>query len=300
MNVAGFVAVTEADPQVTLPAPLLGDISGLDGLLNASDINIDEVWLALSSAEHELAESLVQQLQRSCLTVRYVPDLSTLRLINHMPIEIAGLTVIDLNASPLAGQNIMVKSVFDKLFSLAVLILLSPVLLLIALAVKLDSPGPVLFRQTRHGWDGKPIQVFKFRTMHDKQENPEQYQQATRGDQRVTRTGRFLRRTSLDELPQFFNVLTGDMSIVGPRPHPLELNEAFVEQIDAYMQRHRVKPGITGWAQINGFRGETDTLDKMKNRVDYDLYYIEHWSLWLDIKIILRTMGMGWMDENAF
>ena len=168
------------------------------------------------------------------------------------------------------------------------------------MAVKISSPGPIFFKQMRHGWDGKPIKVYKFRTMvvHDEEEG--RVSQAGQGDTRITRLGAFLRRTSLDELPQFFNVLQGRMSIVGPRPHALIHNEEYKEQIDAYMLRHKVKPGITGWAQINGWRGETDTLEKMKKRIEYDLYYIEHWSLWFDLKIILLTLLKGFVHKNAY
>ena len=152
----------------------------------------------------------------------------------------------------------------------------------------------------RHGWDGKPINVYKFRTMHVHEENGGKVTQACRDDARITRVGRFLRRTSLDELPQFFNVLQGKMSVVGPRPHAIEHNEYYMDQIDSYMQRHRVKPGITGWAQVNGLRGETDQLHKMQKRVEYDLYYIENWSLWLDIKIIFLTLVRGFVHRNAY
>ena len=158
----------------------------------------------------------------------------------------------------------------------------------------------MLFKQKRHGWDGKPITVYKFRTMKVHEEENGQVTQAKRNDPRVTRFGAFLRRTSLDELPQFFNVLQGRMSIVGPRPHALAHNEMYKEQVEAYMQRHRVKPGITGWAQINGWRGETDTLDKMEKRVEYDLYYIENWSLWFDLKIIFLTLFKGFVHKSAY
>ena len=223
-----------------------------------------------------------------------------LALINHIPVEVAGLTLLDLNATPLFGANALLKASFDKAFSALALVIMSPLMCLIALMIKLDSPGPILFRQKRHGWDGHHIDVFKFRTMYHAQAVDGPADQARRYDPRITRVGSLLRRCSIDELPQFFNVLRGDMSVVGPRPHPIELNQNYTGQIDAYMQRHRVRPGITGWAQVHGFRGETDTLEKMQRRVDYDLYYIEHWSLWLDIKIILRTILGGWMSENAY
>lgn len=171
---------------------------------------------------------------------------------------------------------------------------------MISLLIKATSKGPVLFKQSRHGWDGRVIKVYKFRTMVVHEEEKGHVTQAKSGDVRVTHVGRFLRKTSLDELPQFFNVLQGRMSIVGPRPHALAHNEFYKETIHAYMQRHRMKPGITGWAQINGWRGETDTLEKMQKRVEYDLYYINNWSLGFDLKIIILTLFRGFINRNAY
>ncbi|MDT1450435.1 undecaprenyl-phosphate glucose phosphotransferase [Escherichia coli] len=178
-------------------------------------------------------------------------------------------------------------------------LLISPVLCCIALAVKLSSPGPVIFRQTRYGMDGKPIKVWKFRSMKV-MENDKVVTQATQNDPRVTKVGNFLRRTSLDELPQFINVLTGGMSIVGPRPHAVAHNEQYRQLIEGYMLRHKVKPGITGWAQINGWRGETDTLEKMEKRVEFDLEYIREWSVWFDIKIVFLTVFKGFVNKAAY
>ena len=172
--------------------------------------------------------------------------------------------------------------------------------LIIAIAIKLTSPGPVIFKQKRHGWDGRPIKVYKFRSMKIHQELDGKVTQAKQNDERITRLGAFLRKTSLDELPQFFNVLQGKMSIVGPRPHAIEHNELYKDQVEKYMLRHMVKPGITGWAQINGLRGETDTLEKMQKRVEYDLYYIENWSVWLDLKIIILSVFKGFINKNAY
>jgi lipopolysaccharide/colanic/teichoic acid biosynthesis glycosyltransferase len=163
------------------------------------------------------------------------------------------------------------------------------VLVIAAILIKLDSKGPVLFRQIRHGFNNKPIRVFKFRTMTTLEDGCVSFRQAVRGDSRVTRVGRILRRTNIDELPQLINVIRGEMSIVGPRPHAVAHNEMYVDQIVRMSRRHNVKPGITGWAQVNGLRGETDTIEKMRKRVEYDLYYIDNWSLWLDIKIIIMT-----------
>jgi len=301
VQVAGFVAVGDSTEEVVeLPAPILGGHLGLAEILASQNGDLDEIWLAVADLSVGSREIVMEILQRSSLVVRFVPDLTMLALLNHMPAEVAGMTVIDLNASPLSGFNTVLKGAFDKLFSLVALLVASPVLVLIAVAIKLDSSGPVLFRQQRHGWDGNIIEIYKFRTMKHASQPEQGYQQATRDDPRVTRVGRWLRKTSLDELPQFFNVLKGEMSVVGPRPHPLELNESYNQQIEAYMQRHRVKPGITGWAQVHGLRGETETLEKMQKRVEYDLYYIENWSMWLDLRIILKTFFRGWTSESAY
>lgn len=300
LAVCGFVATGDSGRPAELPAPVLGDLDSLETILAENQSSINEVWLAIRDFRAGQHELVVNILRSTALPVRFIPDLSMLPLLNHVPVEIAGMTVIDLNASPLQGYNALLKSVFDRLFSLTAILLLAPVFPLFALAIKLDSPGPVFFRQPRHGWDGQVIQVFKFRTMTREASASDSAVQATQEDARVTRVGRLLRKTSADELPQLFNVLRGDMSIVGPRPHPLALNISYIDQIDAFMQRHRVKPGITGWAQVHGLRGETDTLDKMRRRVEFDLYYIEHWSFWLDLKIILRTVTGGWKGDNAY
>ncbi|MFT4518017.1 MAG: Undecaprenyl-phosphate glucose phosphotransferase [Halioglobus sp.] len=284
------------------PAPL-ASLEEMEKLASDPDSAIEEIWIALAEDELGSRESVIQLLQSSCVAVRYIPDLSVLTLLNHVPAEAAGMTVIDLNASPLTGHNILLKAVFDRLFALTALLLLAPVLIIIALCIKLTSVGPVIFRQKRHGSDGSVIHVLKFRTMKSANSTDSSnngMQQAHKNDPRITPIGHLLRRTSLDELPQFLNVLRGDMSVVGPRPHPLALNEFYISSINAYMQRHRVKPGITGWAQVHGFRGQTDSLEKMQNRVSYDLYYIQHWSLWMDIQIIALTLLRGWTGRNAY
>ncbi len=261
---------------------------------------VDEVWFALPLRAEKRMREILHQLRHSTVQVRLVPDIFSFHLLNHSMTEVAGIPVLNLRGSPMEGMNRFWKAVEDRVLASLILLTVSPLLLLIALGVKLSSPGPILFRQKRHGWDGKPIEIYKFRTMWVHKEPEGQLTQATRSDPRVTPFGAFLRRTSLDELPQFFNVLQGRMSIVGPRPHAVEHNEFYKEQIESYMQRHRVKPGITGWAQVNGWRGETDTLEKMKKRVEYDLYYIENWSLWFDFKIIFLTLIRGFTDKNAY
>jgi putative colanic acid biosynthesis UDP-glucose lipid carrier transferase len=283
------------------------EIDGIDvkcGVNNLQSIvtnnRINEVWLALPLKEEERMKQILEDLRQSTVTIRFVPGIFGFRLFNHSLTEVAGLPIIDLNASPIVGVNRFIKELEDKVLSLLILIIISPIVLLIAIGVKLSSPGPVIFKQNRHGWDGRPIKVYKFRTMEVHEECEGQVTQACKYDVRVTKFGAFLRRTSLDELPQFFNVLQGRMSIVGPRPHAIEHSNQYKDQIDAYMLRHKVKPGITGWAQVNGWRGQTDTLEKMKKRVEYDLYYIENWTVWLDLKIIFMSLFTGFVHKNAY
>jgi Undecaprenyl-phosphate glucose phosphotransferase len=262
--------------------------------------SVDEVWLTLSAgSEHRIPE-LLDQLRYSTVDIRYVPSIENFRLLNPSISEVAGIAVLDLNVSPMRGINRILKGIEDRLLAVVILALISPLMLVIALGVKLSSPGPVLFRQSRNGCDGKPIEIYKFRTMVLHEEPEGTVTQASSGDPRITRFGAFLRRFSLDELPQFINVLQGRMSIVGPRPHALEHNEYYKYRVESYMWRHRVKPGITGWAQVNGWRGATDTLDKMERRVDHDLWYIDHWSLWLDLRIIFLTAIRVLRDRNAY
>jgi Undecaprenyl-phosphate glucose phosphotransferase len=203
--------------------------------------------------------------------------------------ELGKLATVQVLHRPLSLTDQVIKRAFDVVAATAGLIVLAPLMALTALAIKLDSKGPVLFRQTRHGYNNDTIRVFKFRTMTT-MEDGDKFRQATRNDARITRVGHVLRRTNIDELPQLINVLRGEMSIVGPRPHPVALNSAFAERLSRFSRRHNVKPGLTGWAQANGFRGETDTFEKMQRRVEADLYYIDNWSLLLDLKIIVMTL----------
>ncbi len=261
--------------------------------------HISEVWVATPWEDHELLESALNALNESVVDVNVIPDLHQYRLLNQGIIEWGGMPVINLSGTPMTGTEQRIKSVFDRLVSSFLTLLLSPLFLLIALLVRLSGSGPVLFRQKRHGIGGEAIEIFKFRSMKIHAEHVGEVDQATREDQRVTPIGRFLRRSSLDELPQLFNVVLGEMSLVGPRPHPIELNKLFKSRIPKYMLRHKVKPGITGWAQVNGFRGITDTEEKMALRIEHDLWYIQNWSLWLDIKILLQT-PLAMIHRNAF
>ena len=261
---------------------------------------VDEVWLCLPVGDKVGIFTTLEALRHSTANIRLVPDMFSLKLINHGISEVVGIPMLDLSASPLTGDARLLKTAQDYVLAALILVLISPLLLGIAVAVKLTSKGPVLYRQRRHGWNGEEIWVYKFRSMVVHAEQHGQVTQAQKHDARITPLGAFLRRTSLDELPQFFNVLQGRMSIVGPRPHALVHNEHYKELVPGYMLRHKVKPGITGWAQVNGLRGETDTLDKMQKRVEYDLYYIENLSLWLDLKIIVATVFKGFINKNAY
>jgi len=261
---------------------------------------IDEIWIVLPLKEIDTIRELMTQFRELALPIRMMLNAEEFAFFECTITDIAGFPALNLNASPIQGINRLVKELEDRLLALTILVMISPLLLTIALAVKLTSKGPVFFKQKRLGWDGKVIKVYKFRTMYEHKEAGSVITQATANDQRITPLGRFLRKTSLDELPQFINVLQGRMSIVGPRPHALSHNDEYKKTIYAYMQRHRVKPGITGWAQINGWRGETDTLFKMEKRVEYDLYYINNWSLGFDCKIILLTIFRGFVHHNAY
>ncbi|ODN42965.1 undecaprenyl-phosphate glucose phosphotransferase [Piscirickettsia litoralis] len=261
---------------------------------------VDEVWLALPLRADQRIKELLYQLRHNPLTVRLVPDIFCFSLLNHHQQDIAGLPTVNLHASPMRGFNRLLKAAEDRILAGIILTLISPLMVIIAVLVKLGSRGPVFFKQKRYGCDGREIEVYKFRSMVVHQESSGKVTQASKNDNRITAIGGFLRRTSLDELPQFINVLKGDMSIVGPRPHAIAHNEEYKDLVDQYMQRHLVKPGITGWAQVSGFRGETDTLDKMEKRVQYDLYYIRNWSLWFDIKIIFKTIFKGFTHKNAY
>ena len=262
-------------------------------------LNPDEVWICQHPGDMRAAENVLHTLRHSTANIRLVPDLTMLQLVNHGVSIVVGVPMLDISSSPMEGGNVLIKWLEDKVLGFLILLLITPLLLAIGLAVKLTSKGPAIFKQQRLGWNGETILIYKFRSMYVHDEG-QLVAQATRGDPRITPLGRFLRSTSLDELPQFINVMQGSMSIVGPRPHALSHNAHYRELIPKYMLRHKVKPGITGWAQVNGLRGETDTVDKMEARVQADIYYIEHWSLWFDLKIILMTVFKGLVGKNAY
>jgi len=234
------------------------------------------------------------------VNIRFIPDVRSLTLFSQPMVDLLGVPAINLAASPITDLRVLPKRVFDRLFAFGALTALAPLMLAIAVMVKLSSPGPVFFRQKRKGIDGNQFEIYKFRSMKVHAEVAGKVTQATRRDPRITAVGAFLRRTSLDELPQFINVLRGEMSVVGPRPHALEHDDIYKDLVKGYMHRYRIKPGITGWAQINGYRGETDRIEKMMGRVKLDLYYMQNWTFWLDIKIVVLTFWKGFVGSNAY
>ncbi|WP_027211254.1 undecaprenyl-phosphate glucose phosphotransferase [Burkholderia sp. WSM2232] len=261
---------------------------------------IRELWLALPISKEKEIHRIVMDLRNDFVNIRFIPDVRSLTLFNQPMVELLGVPAINLAASPITDLRVLPKRIFDRLFALAALTALAPVMLVIAVLVKLSSPGPVFFRQKRKGIDGHEFEIYKFRSMRVHKEEAGKVTQATRRDPRITAVGAFLRRTSLDELPQFINVLRGEMSVVGPRPHALEHDDIYKDLVKGYMHRYRIKPGITGWAQINGYRGETDRIEKMMGRVKLDLYYMQHWTFWLDIKIVVLTLWKGFVGSNAY
>lgn len=264
-------------------------------LARLAEVDVDEVWLALSLSDESAIREALYALRHSTASIRFVPDLFTLRLINHGVSEVLGMPMYDLSTSPMAGMNQLVKWFEDKVLSSLILLLISPLMIFLAVGVKLTSPGPVFYRQERVGLNNKPFHMLKFRSMPvDTEKSGVQW--GGSAAKATTRFGQFIRKTSLDELPQFLNVLKGDMSIVGPRPERPMFVEQFKEEIPDYMKKHMVKAGITGWAQVHGWRGDTD----LKTRIEYDLYYIENWSLWLDLKIIVMTVFKGFVNKNAY
>lgn len=258
--------------------------------------DFDEIWLGYSLAAGERVRQLMAILAGVPATVRYFPELPDIRLLNHRITQVAGLYSLELNYTPLNGPMRAVKNIEDRVLGLVLFIVFLPVMLAVAIAIRWKMGRPVLFKQERHGLDGKRFKIYKFRTMS--LHNSTATKQASHGDPRVTKLGAFLRRTSLDELPQLYNVLQGRMSLVGPRPHAMDHNDHYKNHIDIYMQRHRVKPGMTGWAQVNGLRGITADVKLMRKRVEYDLFYIERWSLGFDLKILIMTLTRGFINTQ--
>ena len=276
---------------------LLGTIDQLVDVVQRQRIQI--IYLSLPMTSQPRILHILDELKDTTTSIYFVPDMFITDLIQARNDSVCGTPVISICESPFHGSNGVIKRISDIVLSILILILITPLLLAIAVAVKLTSPGPIIFTQRRSGEDGKEIIVYKFRSM-TVTEDGSKIEQATLGDSRITPLGAFLRRTSADELPQFINVLQGRMSIVGPRPHALAHNDLYRKLIKGYMVRHKVKPGITGWAQVNGYRGETDTLDKMQGRINFDLDYLRNWSVRLDLYIIFRTIALIAKDQKAY
>jgi putative colanic acid biosynthesis UDP-glucose lipid carrier transferase len=301
-KVVGYVDIGQAkgEPRPDVfddTVPVLGQLDQLLAYIDGHDVKT--VYFAIPLNASELIESLYFKLLDRHVAVHWVPDIFSLRLVNHAVSLIAGVPVLTLSETPLIGSRKLLKSVEDVVLSAALLVLFAPLMALIAITVKLDSPGPVFFRQKRLGWGGRTFEIWKFRSMHVHQLEGDVVQQARRGDSRITRVGALLRRTSLDELPQFFNVLRGEMSLVGPRPHAIQHDHEYAQHISHYFARHNIKPGITGLAQVRGLRGETREIETMILRVESDIEYINNWSLWLDLTILLRTFS-AFTGRNAY
>lgn len=260
---------------------------------------LDVLFIAIPLKAEDRIKDILKRLGDTTVEVHLVPDFFMFNLLHARMKHIGSIQTVSVYDTPMKGAATAVKRLEDILLSLMILTLIAIPMVLIAIGVKLSSPGPVIFKQFRYGMDGKKIKVWKFRSM-TVTENSNKVVQARKGDARVTPFGAFIRKTSLDELPQFINVLQGQMSVVGPRPHAVAHNEQYRKIVAYYMLRHKMKPGITGWAQINGWRGETDTLDKMKMRIQYDLEYIRHWSIWMDVKIVFLTLFKGFVGKNVY
>jgi putative colanic acid biosynthesis UDP-glucose lipid carrier transferase len=276
---------------------IIGRLSEVAGYVR--EHGIDLIYISLPMVAQPRILSLLDELRDTTSSVYFVPDIFMFDLIQARFDQINGVPVVAVCDTPFFGMRGLLKRFSDIMIAGLVLLLISPLMALIAIGVKLGSPGPILFKQRRYGLDGEQISAYKFRSM-TVCEDGEKVVQASQNDQRVTPFGKFLRKTSLDELPQFINVLQGSMSVVGPRPHAVAHNELYRKVIKGYMIRHKVKPGITGWAQVNGLRGETDTVEKMSARVQYDLEYLRNWSLMLDLWIFFKTFRVVVGDKNAF
>jgi putative colanic acid biosysnthesis UDP-glucose lipid carrier transferase len=297
VEVKGFFDDRNATRLDIEKGPLLGNIEELPAWARQNAVNT--IYITLPMVAQPRIMKLLDELGDTTASVYFVPDIFAFDLIQARFDQLEGIPVVAICESPFSGFNSILKRCSDIFFATLALLLLWPVMLAIAIGIKWTSPGPVLFKQRRYGLDGAQIMVYKFRSMKVL-EDGDVVKQATRGDERITRFGAFLRRTSLDELPQFLNVLQGTMSIVGPRPHAIAHNEQYRKLIKRYMLRHKVKPGITGWAQVNGYRGETETVEKMESRVAYDLDYMRNWSVTLDVWIMLKTLSVVIRDRNAY
>ena len=301
-GVLGFIDDRlERLPKTLADLPLLGNTRDLEQMIREEKVT--QVLVALPWFADSRIGQVINELRKLPVNVLLVPDMVAFRHANKRITEVGGLPTLIASDLPLRGWSPMFKRIEDIVLSSLALLAAAPVMLLLALAIKLDSPGPILFKQKRYGYNNRLIEVYKFRSMYHAKSDANAERQTTRDDDRITRVGRFIRKTSLDELPQLLNVFLGSMSMVGPRPHATATKAAgvlFEDAVSEYSARHRVKPGITGWAQINGYRGETDTLEKIEKRVEYDLDYIERWSVWFDIYILARTIPALLLNKDVY
>ena len=292
-HISGYYSDDEQKPDSNFDFSFDSIEHGLNSIENQQ---IDQIWLTMPLGSEKKVKQILGYLKYTTADIRFIPDLFSFRLINHSVSDLFGMPVINLSVSPMDGMNRLIKNAEDKIISALILITILPLMIILAIGVKISSRGPVFYRQERVSWNGTPFNMYKFRSMPVNAESASGAVWAKSGENRATRFGAFLRKTSLDELPQFWNVLKGDMSIVGPRPERPVFVDRFKNEIPGYMQKHMVKAGITGWAQINGWRGDTD----LAKRIEYDLYYIENWSMGFDIKIIFLTIFRGFINENAY
>lgn len=302
LNLIGFcddrnIDRLDKEKQYIKPSVFLGSVKYAIQLANES--KIDDIYIAMPMSAEERIQEILELCGNTTADVHIIPDFFTFNLINSRLSRIGEVQTLSVYDTPINGLTSWVKRIEDLIVAGTILTFISIPMLFIALGVKMSSKGPVFFRQDRYGLSGERIKVLKFRSM-TVCDNGNEVKQARKGDARITPFGAFLRKTSLDELPQFFNVIGGSMSVVGPRPHAVAHNEEYREKIGCYMLRHKVKPGITGWAQINGWRGETETIDKMEKRVEFDLDYLRNWSVFLDLKIVLLTVFKGFTGKNVY
>jgi Undecaprenyl-phosphate glucose phosphotransferase len=294
--------IDERSPETVGGYPKLGKVADLIEFARRTPVDLVIVSMPLSAEKRVL--DMLTQLWVLPVDIRLSAHMSKLKFTNKAYSYVGDIAVFDMADRPISDWNLVFKWVFDKAVALTALVLLSPVMLITAIAIKLESKGPVFFMQNRHGFNNELIKIYKFRSMRTDMADVSAAKLVTRDDPRVTKVGKFIRKTSIDELPQLFNVLKGELSIVGPRPHALQAkadNKLYYEAVEGYFARHRVKPGMTGWAQVNGWRGETDTIDKIMQRVNHDLYYIEHWSILLDLYIVVMTpVSLVSKNENAY
>jgi Undecaprenyl-phosphate glucose phosphotransferase len=291
----------DRSPESVAGVPKLGRVADLVEFARQTRVDLVIVSMPLSAEKRVL--DMLKQLWVLPVDIRLSAHMSKLRFTSKAYSYLGEVPVFDIADRPISDWNVAFKWLFDKLVALTAIIVFSPVMIATAIAIKLESKGPVIFKQKRHGFNNELIEVYKFRSMYTDRADANAAKLVTKDDPRVTRVGRFIRKTSIDELPQFFNVLKGELSVVGPRPHALQAkaaNKLYYEAVEGYFARHRVKPGVTGWAQINGWRGETDTIDKIMHRVHHDLYYIENWSIFLDLYILFMTPIRLLKSENAY